>query len=216
MLLPLVWTNSDHFRLSGIINTYQCEQIHQAPQSLHDFVAPSKISTGLLCDTTTNFFRNGKILRLTLDQNTTIENNVTYSTSKVLTLAVDAQNNIVSPLFPQGLLTYILLGLGSAFLLSRWHGKTPGKVLLGLQVTGLTKGAALRREIARLLPLTIPQVFILLPPALMAGMVNHINLFTGVMALYALLLGWYYLWPFIRWTGQSRHDRLAGTKVIQK
>ena len=135
LLLPLVHNNTDNFRLSGLLHSTLCYKITQAPQSLHDLVAPSKITGGTLCERKENFVANGRSLTLVLDTQTSQNGNVQHSTYKMITFPVDAKGNIVKPLFLQGILDWVLLALGSAFFLTRWQGKTPGKALLGLRVT---------------------------------------------------------------------------------
>ena len=213
MLLPLVRGNTDNFRLSGVFHSAQCQTVTSGPQSLHDLVAPAVISGAILCENKTNFVENGRVLKLVLDQKTSKNGNVSYSTQKTLELAISEQDDVIHPIAPQGLLDLVLLALISAFLLSRWQGKTPGKALLGLRVTGLGQGAALRREVARVLPLVFFQIFVFLPPSFLITLLNHFYVFTAGTVLLTIFLGWYYVWPLIRWQGQSRHDRFAGSQV---
>ena len=213
VLLPLVHNNTDNFRLSGLLHSTLCYKISQASQSLHDLVAPSIITGGALCEEKENFVANGHSLTLVLDRQTSQNGNVQHSSYKQITFPVNAKGNIVKPLFLQGILDWVLLALGSVFFLTRWQGKTPGKALLGLRVTGLTKGAALRREAMRVAPMLIAHLFVFLPVETAASLLQNITLFIVGIGLVSLFFGWYYLWPFIRWNGQSRHDRFAATKV---
>lgn len=101
-----------------------------------------------------------------------------------------------------------LMGLIAALLGSRgWL--SPGKAALRLRVTGAHHW---RREALRLGPLvalTALPAFVPVEP-----LTWPFGAILGGSALMALGLTWYYLWPFAHWTGQSRHDRLSGTKVI--
>jgi len=100
-----------------------------------------------------------------------------------------------------------LMALIAALLGTRgWP--TPGKALLRLRVTGAHPW---RREALRLGPLVLLTALPALVPV--EPLTWPFGAILGGSALMALVLTWYYLWPFAHWTGQSRHDRLAGTRV---
>lgn len=104
----------------------------------------------------------------------------------------------------------VVLGLVSGAMV-RAGGQTPGKVLLRLRLEG-PRERAFAREIWRLLPLTLPALVTL---AASAGVIAPPILwsFDTVLAVAlgaAALALWYVIWPFWRWTGQSRHDGWSG------
>ena len=65
----------------------------------------------------------------------------------------------------------------------------------------------------RVAPMLIAQLFVFLPVETAASLLQNGTPFFVGGGLITLFFGWYYLWPFIRWNGQSRHDRFAATKV---
>lgn len=111
--------------------------------------------------------------------------------------------------------------------------RSPGKVMMGLRLTGADKAAPSRRQAAgremlRLLPLVVLGVLVTLvavvPPALLtdseAALVGMRDGWIPASPEALFLLAWYgaaLLWwlaPFIVWRGRSWHDALAGTKVV--
>ena len=179
------------------------------------------------------FYPNGDKAKVTLSQ--VQEGNVTMSYS--VTVPIDDQGRPVSPSYPDVPLSLFLTIVGGAWWMSRWNGTTPGKDLMGLRVTPITKDAALRREVLRFLPLIglylIAVVRSYLPPVLPMGniedlwtihfdispTIDFVAAFTPstIAILVALLafLGWYYLLPLFRGDGRARYDVWLGTKVVR-
>ena len=111
-------------------------------------------------------------------------------------------------------LVFLVMGLASALLLLRgWQ--SPGKALCGLRIVPRDQPRPFRREAARLGPLTLLMLVTALwpfAPPLLWPLPALIATSAGVsLALIAL-----HVWPFVHWTGQSRHDRAGRTEVRRR
>lgn len=115
------------------------------------------------------------------------------------------------------LAVWVLLGVTSALLTARgW--RSPGKALFRLQLVAEGRPRPWRREVLRLGPLALPAAISLaaaqglIPPP----PVWPLGVAVGLAALASLAALWFYVLPLVRWTGQARHDRLSGYRVLRK
>lgn len=110
---------------------------------------------------------------------------------------------------------FLCLGI----LTTRLSGRSFGKRLLGLRVTGRNPVPSLRRELVRNLPhlLVVPTFALinwLLPPLPVVPTAVQ-ALVIGLNTLSAAAFIFLWLVPMIRWRGALPHDRWFGTKVVR-
>ncbi|PTX01202.1 hypothetical protein C8N33_108161 [Pararhodobacter aggregans] len=190
------------------IRGYDCTEVEQAPDWLEQALGQIGAYSLRHCATTLFGLPNGHELRVILSDT----RQGALRTSRRFVVPVDAALRVVPARPWIDLLPLALLGLASA-LFTAFGWSTPGKRLLGLRLQPVGTPRPIRREILRLGPLLILGSAPLWP-GLGAIVTWGPGAVLAAMAAIALALTWYYLWPFAHWTGQSRHDRLSGTRVI--
>ncbi|MEM7295276.1 MAG: hypothetical protein AAF330_01410 [Pseudomonadota bacterium] len=164
--------------------------------------------------------------RCALDDKTPgIEREDLVITARPAGLGPDRYWLVVLPLSPDGELMSARLPLAPFFapfmlavgtLLSlRFLGTTPGKWMVGIRLSG--SGCETCRELRRQAPVfalhLVGVAMLTVPPGFVLAQLVPYNL-PIILGIFALL-AWYYLWPFIRWTGQHRWDRAAGLTVVK-
>lgn len=196
------------------LKTGTCTQLETAPDWFPPHTDESTLYSMTLCERRLFGIPNGRDLSAIYVA--TIPGNGA-PVNRFLTVAVGPD---LQPLpFPDvsNFAVIVLLWLGSAFALARW-GRTPGKALAGLAVTGTGAGNTLLREGLRLAPLI---AFHTISLALSAGFLMPLigwtfqSLVIGV-ALVLLVPALWYALPLLRWRGTMPWDRWAGTTVVRR
>ena len=138
------------------------------------------------------------------------EDGVRLTRSLRIALTADDRPSRVPDL--AGPLVLVVLGLATG-LLTLGGRQSPGKALLGLRLVGPPRRGFLR-EALRL----GPWVLISATPVLAAAplLLAPLAVIAALVAATLLALGWFYLWPLVRWTGQMRYDRATGFQVRLK
>ncbi|WP_068299561.1 RDD family protein [Pararhodobacter sp. CCB-MM2] len=191
------------------VRGFTCAPVEQAPAWLSQILGDTGPYTLRLCDRTLFGLPDGQELRVVLSD----DREAAQRTSRQLSVPVNAALEPVTTKPWGSVTTLLLLALLSAWFTARgWQ--TPGKRLFALRIVPEGRPRPLWREALRLGPLALIAVLPTLPGGLP---VTALGIW-GVIALSALIalgLIWYYAWPFVHWTGQSRHDRHAGFRVTQ-
>ncbi|WP_370207038.1 hypothetical protein [Pararhodobacter marinus] len=180
-----------------------CSDVETAPTWLSELLgAPGPYSLRL-CERRLYGLPDGNELRVVLGAATP------DTTSRRLVIPVNAALEPVDPRHPGGVLILVIL-MGLSALATRLGWRSPGKALARLRIVPANGARALPvwRETLRLGPLVILAALPALTGGLPAAAIGPLGVIAAV-ALGAILLIWYYLWPFAHWSGQSRHDRHA-------
>lgn len=211
----LIWPflgNPDRLRLdpSGL-PTSECSTRHATPKAVHDFIGMIPTISNNLCENWTFGRPNGKTV--TAVYGGLYRDGAAMPQTSIL-IQIDDDGNLVTPLMPQSPLSAILLTLGGG-LLVRSTGRTPGKRLMGLKVTGTTPLPGLKREVLKLFPFLLATLATAAAPFLgpnLAGQcaAKPILIATAVAAV------WYYLVPLLQWRGATRYDRWLGLTVSSR
>lgn len=217
LMYPLVSNNTDKVRFSNsLLRLTQCWQAKSGPQELIDIARGQTISRLIVCQNKPFFMlENGLTAELVFNISSSDDGRLKTKVTKSITLPINSQGKPITPAFPQGLLDFFLLIVGSAIFLFTKEGKTPGKKILGLRVMNINRQAALRREFWRFFPIILIMACIIMqatPTHLLNLQIGQIFAIGGAVTIF---LAWYYIYPMIRWNGALRHDNIAGTRVVR-
>ncbi|QUJ75418.1 RDD family protein [Sulfitobacter albidus] len=217
LLLPFLRPDETRLRLSGGVSYTQCLPVKSISQELADLVAPSPPDAASLCTNRSWGLYNGRTLTIIFDRRISQDGAVTTSSQRSITVALDGSDSPTTILTPQSALNPLVLMLASALLLAR-RGRTPGKRLTGLRITG--QGCAMCREVRRLGPFVLlgigSTVLSVLPPDSLADLppMAQIWVYVGGGVIVLLAFVWLYVWPLLRWRGAMPYDRATGFRVV--
>ena len=214
LLLPFLG-DSDKVRMDALgFSSSVCNTLTSAPDSLLAVVGDKVVDSGFVCDTKVLGRENGLTVTLVYDVTKT-ENT---SSQRSISVPVDKDGNPVAPLMPQTLIVQVLLIVVGGLLLTR-YGRTPGKRLFGLKVTGRSPLPGLLREGLKLLPgliigLAMVSVAYFGPRSYGVIAQAPVLQFIGAIFAYGALVFWLYVLPVLRWRGATRYDRWLGLTVV--
>ena len=184
-----------------------CAPVETAPDWLGQILGDTGPYTLRLCQRSLYGLPDGQELRVVLPE----AREGALRTSRQLTVPVNAALEPVTTKNWGTAMALLLLGIVSAVFTARgWV--TPGKRILGLRLQPGERPRPILREVLRLAPLLLLVLLPLMPGGLPLSTLGVAGV-AGLSALGAAALIWYYAWPFVHWTGQSRHDRLSGYYV---
>jgi len=214
LTLPLARIAPDKVEIGSLtLGTSECRAINRSSLQGLD---PSA-TAGFLCRHTSLLTGQYTYDLISIrSQTVTSETNRQISTSSQVVRPVNAQGAPTLRLALDQILAPILLMVGS-ILLGQRKG-TPGKRLLGIIVAG--HGCLACRELRRFGPVVVLQFMVIFVEILaVEGLLDFNALTVGAAVVASTLLGlglgWYYIWPFLRWTGAHRWDRATGFTVTR-
>ncbi|MEH6829304.1 MAG: RDD family protein [Sulfitobacter sp.] len=228
LLLPFLRPDETGVRLAGAPLTFTtCKNVTSLPQHLLDLVAPETVARATLCEVRPFGIYNGRDLTMVYalketssrsgDEDSIVSRTRTTSTSRILTVALGADDQVIQVITPQNVAIPLVLIILSAVFIAR-SGQTPGKRLAGLRVQG--QGCAMCREVRRL------GLFVLFGGISMASGLLSKDMITGaaqvpvwLVLIFGLVLFTafvaVYIWPLIRWRGAMPYDRATGFEVVR-
>lgn len=222
MIAP--FANGETVRLSsGIYQSVSCRTVPLAPDSKSYFKARGVAAdNGSLCNTYQNGMFSGTTLLVSSHTNT--EGDIADD-AVTISVALDSAGQQVSPVFPVAYLQPILvlaLLIGITFL---WHGQTPGKKLMRIQVRKESGGPArfgrvFQRETLKFAPAILLYLTGVFAPAYSLEQVvpllqkgEDIALVLGFLGAATFIYILWWVAPMLWWNGAMPYDRLSKTKV---
>jgi hypothetical protein len=215
-MLPFLRPDETPLRLSGAtLNFSSCRNVTSVTQEIVDLVAPELIARATICERRPFGLYNGRTLNLIYALNETKKGVVTKSSHRTLSVSLNSDDEVMQAFGLQSFLNPFLLMVLSALFLVR-NGRTPGKWLVGIQVTG--RGCALCREARRLGVFVVGgAVSVALSVVPITSKLAHLPVlwfFLGGLAVFGLFVV-LYIWPLIRWKGAMPYDRSTGFRVTR-
>ncbi len=215
LVWPFIEFDPDKVRFSGFgYVRKECGQLPNLTPSLRQYVVNFEINNARACRS----WYNGKFNGYTV----ALENVELFerggSKSIGVTIPVNRRGEVVSPVSASDPVTLVLLLTIVPVVLILLRGRTPGKLLMKLQLTpakGLL-GRVFAREAIKWSPLIIMTLgaYATSPANLGAAPNAFSPVMLGLTAVMVLAILFVWLLPLIRWRGAMSYDRLLGLSVL--
>lgn len=215
-LLPFADEDRANIRFSPLFKMQTCGQANSLPQPLHDAVAPHSIKAAKVCKTYAYGVYNGLTATIVLHEDVQVRAGVTTTKRVSTQFDIDSQGNPVTPAPIHGPAAIGLIILLAAVTSAIWPGRSPGKKLFRIRISGpgLRPGRVALREALKWAPL-LALVVIEFAVALALGGRTVLTepLLIVFLVVVIIALAAYYILPFLRWRGAMAYDRLLGLRV---